>query len=92
MLLIDAAAAELGRLTLEDALRVLVVMAEKRDGRFAKAAARFAARVTLERRLTPAEAHRVLALAESLPESPEGIAVVLRPLCARDAPRSSRTS
>jgi hypothetical protein len=40
MLLIDAAAAELGRLTLEDALRVLAVMAEKRDARFAKAAAR----------------------------------------------------
>ena len=42
--IIDAAAAELGRLDLDDALRVLVVMAEKRDPRFARAAARFAAR------------------------------------------------
>jgi hypothetical protein len=79
--IIDAAAAELGRLDLEDALRVLVVMAEKNDPRFSAAAARFAARVTLERRLGPSEAHRVLALAESLPESPDALAVVLRGYC-----------
>jgi hypothetical protein len=34
MRIIDAAAAELGRLGLEDALRMLVVMAEKGDPRF----------------------------------------------------------
>jgi hypothetical protein len=78
--LIEAAAAELPRLGLDDALRVLVVMAEKQDPRFDRAAARFAARVTLERRLGPAEAHRVLALAQSVRSSPEGAASLLRPL------------
>lgn len=79
--IIDAAAAELGRLELTDALRVLVVVGEKRDPRFAKAAARFAARVTLERKLGPSESHRVLALAESLPDAPEGLAELLRRFC-----------
>lgn len=79
-LLIDAAA-ELGHLTLDDAPRVLVVMAEKRDLRFERAAARFAARVTLERKLGPAESHRVLALAASLPESPDTVSLLLRSMC-----------
>jgi hypothetical protein len=82
MTIIDAAAAELGRLGLEDALRMLVVMAEKGDPRFPAAAARFAARVTLERRLSPSESHRVLGLAESLPASPDAVAMILRPLCS----------
>jgi hypothetical protein len=82
MTIIDAAAAELGRLGLEDALRMLVVMAEKGDPRFPEAAARFAARVTLERRLSPSEAHRVLGLAESLPAGPDAVAMILRPLCS----------
>jgi hypothetical protein len=81
--IIDAAAAELGRLDLDDALRVLMVMAEKRDPRFDRAAARFAARVTLERGLGPSEAHRVLTLAECLPEAPDAMANVLRRLCAQ---------
>jgi hypothetical protein len=62
MTIIEAAVADLGRLRLEDALAVLVVMAEKHDPRFERAAARFAARVIIERRLGPAEGHRVLAL------------------------------
>jgi hypothetical protein len=77
--LIDAAAAELGHIGLEDALRMLVVMAEKGDPRFERASARFAARVTIERRLSPADAHRVLALAQTLPSSPEAAAGLLRP-------------
>ena len=76
-----AVAAELGWLDLEDALRILVVMAEKQDPRFSRAAARFAARVVTERRLEPPEAHRVLALAETLPRSPDAIAVLLRSYC-----------
>jgi hypothetical protein len=56
-------------------------MAEKQDPRFPRAAARFAARVTTERRLEPPEAHRVLALAEALPEAPDAIGVMLRPYC-----------
>jgi hypothetical protein len=81
LMIIDAAAAEVGWLNLEDALRVLLVMAEKQDRRFPRAAARFAARVVTERRLEPHEAHRVLALAETLPESPDAIAVLLRSYC-----------
>jgi hypothetical protein len=42
--LIDAAARELAQISLEDALRILVALAEKRDQRFERAAARFAAR------------------------------------------------
>jgi hypothetical protein len=79
--IIDAAAAELGWLDLGDALRVLRVMAEKRDPRFRRAAARFAARVTTEKQLEPLEAHRVLALAEALPQSPDAIGVVLESYC-----------
>jgi hypothetical protein len=77
--LIDAAAAELPQIALDDALRILVVLAEKRDVRFERAAARFAARVTLERRLSPADAHRVLALAQTLASSPEAAATLLPP-------------
>ncbi len=40
--LIDAAARELGHVALDDALRILVVLAEHRDPRFERAAARFA--------------------------------------------------
>ena len=80
--LIDAAARELPQIGLEDALRILVVLAERRDERFERAAARFAARVTTERRLTLAEARYVLALAEALPRSPDSIALLLRAYCA----------
>jgi hypothetical protein len=55
---------------LDDALRVLVVFAERRDARYERAAARFAARVMLERRLGLAEARYVLALAEARPAHP----------------------
>ena len=67
---------------LDDALRVLVVLAEKRDPRYQRAAARFAARVVLEGRLTPDEGHRVLALAQSFPEAPDAVAQLLRRYCA----------
>jgi hypothetical protein len=79
--LINAAAAELQHVGLDDALRVLVVLAEKRDPRDQRAAPQFAARVVLERRLMPDDAHRVLALAQSLPESPEAVAQLLRRYC-----------
>jgi hypothetical protein len=81
--LIDAAARELRDVGLEDALRILIVLAEKRDVRFERAAARFAARVMSEQRLDLAEARYVLALAEALPRSPDSIAVLLRVYCAR---------
>jgi hypothetical protein len=74
--LVDAAARELERIGLEDALRILVVLAERGDRRFDHAAARFAGRVSTERRLGLAEARYVLALAEALPRSPDSIARV----------------
>jgi hypothetical protein len=79
--LIDAAARELSEISLEDALRILVVLAEKGDGRFERAAARFAARATTERRLDLAESRYVLALAEALPRSPDSVALLLRSYC-----------
>jgi len=79
--LIDAAARELPQIGLEDALRVLVVLAEKRDARFERAAAKFAARVTTERRLDLAESRYVLALAEALPRAPDAIAPLLGRYC-----------
>lgn len=81
VILIDAAARELHHVGLDDALRVLVVFAERRDARYERAAARFAARVTMERRLCLAEARYVLALAEALPRSPDTVALLLRPYC-----------
>jgi hypothetical protein len=79
--LIDAAARELAQISLEDALRILVVLAERRDQRFERAAARFAARVTTERRLDLADARYVLALAEALPRSPDAVALLLAGYC-----------
>ena len=61
--LIDAAARELQHVGLDDALRVLVVFAERRDIRYERAAARFAARVMMERGLTLAQPDGFEALA-----------------------------
>ena len=67
---------------MKDALTVLVVMAEKKDPRFERAAARFAARMIIERRLSPADGHRVLALAQGLPQAPETTLILLRAACS----------
>ena len=80
--LIADAAAELQHVALDDALRILVVLAEKHDPRYDRAAARFAARVTSERQLDLSDARYVLALAEALPRSPDSIALVLRKYCS----------
>ena len=80
--LIDAAARELQHIALADALRILVVLAERRDKRYERAAARFAARVTTERGLSLADARYVMALAEALPRSPDALALLLRPYVA----------
>ena len=80
--LIDAAARDLTQVSLEDALRILVVLAEQGDTRFERAAARFAARAMTERRLDLAEARYVLALAEALPRSPDSVALLLRSYCS----------
>lgn len=79
--LIDAAARELPHIDLADALRILVVMARKRDPRFERAAARWATRVAFERRLDLADSRRVLALVDVLPDAPDAVAVRLRTFC-----------
>jgi hypothetical protein len=78
MVLIDSAARELHQVGLDDALRILVVMATKRDPRFDRAAARFAARATQERGLDLSAARFMLALVEALPRSPDTVGELLR--------------
>ena len=81
--LIDAAAREVPRIGLDDVVRILVVMASKRDARFDRAAARFAARATRELGLGLAEARYVLALAEALPHAPDAVGELLRQVVGR---------
>lgn len=83
MTLIDAAASNLPHISLEDALRILLVMAERRDPRYGRAAARWAARLTAEHRLELDQSRQVLALVEALPQAPDAIALVLRDLCKK---------
>lgn len=71
-------ARELPHVGLEDALRLVVLMATKRDRNYDGAAARFAQRVISERRLSVDDARRVLALVEVLPTAPDAIAVALQ--------------
>jgi hypothetical protein len=78
MTIIDAAARELPQVSLDDALRILVVMAEKRDPRYARAAARWAARVTTEKGMGLEESRRVFALVDVLPDAPEVVSMTLR--------------
>ena len=76
--LIDAAARELRHMALDDALRMLVVMADRGDARFDRAGARFAARAITEARLGLTEARYLLALVEALPHSPDTVGELLR--------------
>jgi hypothetical protein len=77
--LIEAGSRELQHVGLDDALRVMVDV--RRAPRYERAAARFAARVMMERRLGLAQARYVLALAEALPRSPDAVGLLLRPYC-----------
>jgi hypothetical protein len=78
---IEGAAQELPQIDLEDALRILEVMARTRDERYPRAAARWAARLTQERRLTVDASRRVLGLVELLPDAPDAITPLLRREC-----------
>jgi hypothetical protein len=81
LLLIEAAARDLPQpLPLKDALEVLEAFAAGDDPRYARAAARFAARLTRERDLALGEARYILALAEALPSAP-AVAEILRRYC-----------
>jgi len=81
MTVIDAAARELPHISLEDALRVLVVMASKRDQRYERAAARWAGRVIAERRLGLEDSRRVISLVEVMPEAVDAVQQRLRRYC-----------
>ncbi len=74
-------ARELPRVGLDDALKVLVVLAAKRDERYARAAAPFARRVIHECDLRIDDARRLLALVEVLPAAPDAAGEVLRRYC-----------
>jgi hypothetical protein len=88
MSLVNAAARELPHVALDDALRILRVMAAKQDPRFDRAAARVAARAIHELGLGLAEARYVLALVEALAGSPDTIGEVLRHVVAGAASTS----
>ena len=81
MTLIDAAARALPEVSLTDALRILVVMAEKRDARYERAASRWVTRVATERQLDATEIRRVLDLVGRLPASPQAVSMELRDIC-----------
>lgn len=77
------ALAELPHVDLADALDVLELMAERHDNRYDRAAAKFCARLTTERRLSVEESRRVLALVEVLPLAPQPVSDHLRLYCKR---------
>ena len=69
--MILAAAAELQRVQLDDALEILILMAHERDPRFDRAAARWVGRLLAENPVGLAEARFALALVERLPACAE---------------------
>jgi hypothetical protein len=79
--IIENAARKLTTVTLGDALRILVVMAEKHDERYARASARWVARAITERRLDLVEAQTALELVAQLPEQPGALATLRRSYC-----------
>ena len=83
--IVYAAAAELPRVDLDDALEVCVLMSRDRHPAFERAAVRWVARLCLERRVSIHEARCALALFETMPSDPQGAARSLR-LLARERP------
>lgn len=77
------ALAELPNVSLDDALDVLTLMARAQDARYERFAARFCARLAVERRLDLESTRRVLALIEVLPLAPDPVADHLRLYCRR---------
>lgn len=75
------AAAELAHVDLVDALQIVLILAERRDVRFERAAARFAGRLVTERHLGLADTRRVMALVELLPDLPDAAGETLRRYC-----------
>ena len=77
-MLIESAARELPALSLEDSLAVLLVMAEQQDGRYPRAAAKWAGRAIAEKRLSLDDGRRVLALVEVMLTAPHAVVAHLR--------------
>jgi hypothetical protein len=71
--LIDAAARELPHPALDDALRILCVMAEKRDPRFERAATRWTGRLLAETSISLRDSRFALAMVERLPECEDAL-------------------
>jgi len=70
-----AAAAELGRLDLEDAFALTLLLARSEPARFSRAAARWVGRYCVERpRVELAEAQLLLSLLAALPRQPRAAA------------------
>lgn len=76
-------AARLEPLTLDQALEYVILLAEKCDDRYERAAARFVARLAVEKRLSLAQHGRAVALMDTLPTDPDGARAALLPLCRR---------
>lgn len=76
--LIQSAARELPHLSLEDSLAVLLVMAEQGDGRYHRAAAKWAGRAISELQLSLNDSHRVLALVDVMLTAPHAVITHLR--------------
>jgi hypothetical protein len=76
--LVESAARGVGRLPLADALEVLLLMAEQNDGRYPRAAARWAGRAIAELQLSIEDSHRVLALVDVMGTAPHAVVMHLR--------------
>ena len=71
--IIQAAAAEIPQLALDDALEILWLMAYKRDPRFERAAVRWMGRLLLETPTSLRDARFALVLVERLPDGKEAL-------------------
>lgn len=76
--LVESAARALPRLSLEDALSILLLMAEQNDGRYHRAAAKWAGRLIAEHQLSMEDSHRVLALVDVMATAPHAVVGHLR--------------
>jgi hypothetical protein len=84
LLTIRAAAAELPRIGLPDALEICLVMRDKDDDRFERAAVRWIARFALEARNVTLEAIQTAAAAlDAMPHQPERSMETLAGLCVQ---------
>ena len=82
--MVRAAAAELPRVELDDALSICLLMSEQDAERYERAAVRWLARLSLEVPTVRIEDLRAGLLAfEALPENPGGARAALADLCAR---------